>query len=215
MTIKLEYPEGATPLDPNELGGLKYKHITTQGELDELEQVNIASGLRWLARTRRKDILSDDFAIELHRRLFGDVWDWAGAFRKTGKNIGVDPTQIGAQLRGLMDDAQYWAANGTYSATEAAVRLHHKLVFIHPFANGNGRHARIMADVVLDKVYGTGPIDWTAGSDLQKINERRIEYIAALKAADAHDVGPLLAFIGLSADLLGKVDRARPNGGSQ
>ncbi|MBA8909917.1 mobile mystery protein B [Aminobacter ciceronei] len=200
MTIKLEYPEGATPLDPNELDGLKHKHITTQGELDELEQANIASGLRWLSRTRRKDVLTDDFAIELHRQLFGEVWGWAGAFRKTGKNIGVDPIQIGIQLRGLMDDARYWAEHKTYPPKEAAVRFHHRLVFIHPFSNGNGRHARIMADTVLDKIYGTEPIDWTAGSDLQKIDERRAAYIAALKAADGHDMGPLLAFTNLAAD---------------
>jgi fido (protein-threonine AMPylation protein) len=91
--VKLDYPEGATPLDRNELGGLKHRHVTNQGELDELEQANIASGLRWLARMRRRDILTDDFAVELHRRLFGDVWSWAGSFRKTGKNIGVDPAR--------------------------------------------------------------------------------------------------------------------------
>jgi Fic-DOC domain mobile mystery protein B len=196
VTIKFEYPDGATPLDPNEIGGLKYKHIRTQGELDELEQANIASGLRWLARMRRKDILTEDFVVELHRRLFGDVWDWAGTFRKTGKNLGIDPVQIAVQLRGLMDDAQYWAAYDTYPPIEAAVRLHHKLVFIHPFPNGNGRHARIMADVVLDKIYGANPVDWTAGSDLQKMSERRAAYIAALRAADGHDMRPLLAFVG-------------------
>jgi Fic-DOC domain mobile mystery protein B len=196
VTISFEYPEGATPLDPNELGGLKHKHITTQGELDELEQANITSGLRWLARTRRKDILTDGFAVELHRRLFGEVWDWAGTFRRTGKNIGADPVQIGVQLRGLMDDARYWAEHGTYRPVEAAVRFHHRLVLIHPFSNGNGRYARIMADVVLDKMYGVIPIDWTDGSDLQKMNERRTAYIAALKAADAHDIAPLLAFVG-------------------
>ncbi|ULJ74103.1 mobile mystery protein B [Rhizobium gallicum] len=123
-----------------------------------------------------------------------------GTFRKTGKNIGVDPIQIGVQLRGLMDDAQYWAAHDTYSPIEAAVRLHHKLVFIHPFSNGNGRHARILADVVLGKVYAADPIDWTAGSDLQKMNERRSAYIAALKAAGAHDFGPLLGFVGQAAE---------------
>jgi Fic-DOC domain mobile mystery protein B len=194
--IKLEYPEGATPLDPNELGGLKYKHITTQAELNELEQANIASGLRWLARTRRTDILTDDFAIELHRRLFGDVWAWAGRFRKTGTNIGVDPAQIGVQLRGAMKDAQYWADYGTYQPVEAAARLHHRLVFVHPFSNGNGRHARIMADAVLEKIYDADPIDWTAGSDLQKMNDRRDAYIKALKAADNFDIAPLLAFAG-------------------
>ena len=194
--IELEYPEGATPLDPNELGGLKYKHITTQGELNELEQENIASGLRWLVRTRRKDILTDDFAIELHRRLFGDVWSWAGSFRKTGTNIGVDPVQIGVQLRGAMEDAQYWADHGTYHPVEAAARLHHRVVFVHPFSNGNGRHARIMADAVLEKIYDADPIDWTVGSDLQKMNDRRDAYIKALKAADNFDIGPLLAFAG-------------------
>jgi Fic-DOC domain mobile mystery protein B len=197
VTIKLEYPDGATPLDPNELGGLKHKHISTQGELDELEQANIASGLRWLARTRRKDVLTDDFAIELHRRLFGDVWDWAGKFRETGKNIGAAPIQIGIQLRGVMDDASYWAEHKTYPPKEAAVRLHHRLAFIHPFPNGNGRHARIMADTVLDKVYIAEPIDWTGGSDLQKLGARRSAYIAALKSADAHDMGPLFALLGL------------------
>lgn len=198
MTIELDYPEGATPLDPNELDGLKHRHITTQGQLDELEQANIASGLRWLARMRRKDILSDAFAVELHRRLFAEVWRWAGTFRQTGKNVGVDPIQIGIELRNLMDDARYWVEHRTYAPMEAAARLHHRLVFIHPFPNGNGRFARIMADTVLAKVYGAEPIDWTAGSDLQKINDRRSAYIAALKAADRHDMGPLLAFVGLA-----------------
>jgi Fic-DOC domain mobile mystery protein B len=198
--IALEYPDGATPLDPNELGGLKHKHITTQGELDELEQANIASGLRWLARTRRKDILTDAFAIELHRQLFGDVWRWAGAFRRTGKNIGVDPVLIGVRLRGLMDDARYWVEHHTYNPLEATLRLHHGLTFIHPFPNGNGRHVRIMADAVLRRAYGAEPIDWRGGSDLQRIGERRTAYIAALKAADNHDIGPLLAFVGFVKD---------------
>jgi Fic-DOC domain mobile mystery protein B len=106
----MEYPKGATPLDPNELDGLKHKHITTRGELDELEQVNIETGLRWLGR-QRADVLTDAFAITLHKRLFGDVWNWAGSFRRTGKNIGVDPIQIDVQLRQLMGDARYWAEN--------------------------------------------------------------------------------------------------------
>jgi Fic-DOC domain mobile mystery protein B len=196
VTVGSEYPEGATPLDPNELGGLKHRHVTTQGELDELEQANIASGLRWIARTRRKDILSEAFARELHRRLFGAVWAWAGAFRTTGKNIGIAPARIAIELHGLMDDTRYWADHGTYRPVEAALRLHHRLTAIHPFPNGNGRHARIMADVVLDRIYGAGPIDWTAGADLQRMNERRAAYIAALKAADNHDLGPLLRFAG-------------------
>jgi Fic-DOC domain mobile mystery protein B len=200
MIAALLYPEGATPLDPNELGGLKYKHITTQGELDQLEQANIESALRWLNR-QKAYVLTDDFAITLHKRLFGDVWNWAGTFRRTGKNIGVDPIRISVELRSLMGDAKYWADNKTYPPLEAAVRLHHRLVKIHPFPNGNGRHARIMADTVLDRVYESKPIDWAGGHDLQKMGERRAAYIAALKAADNDDIGPLKEFIGLRSDM--------------
>ena len=193
MIENLQCPEGATPLDPNELDGLKHKHITTQGELDQLEQANISSGLRWLGR-QRGDVLTDHFVIVLHKRLFGEVWDWAGTFRKTDKNIGIDPLHIPVELRALMGDAKYWADNKTYSPLEAAVRLHHRLAMIHPFPNGNGRHARIMADAILDRVYDTQPIDWAGGHDLQKMNTRRAAYIAALKAADKGDYATLLAF---------------------
>lgn len=195
MTGINEYPEGATPLDPNEIDGLKFKHITTREQLDELEQANIESGLQWLARYRG-DVLKDRFAVTLHKRLFGDVWDWAGSFRKTGKNIGVDPIHIEVQLRSLMDDARFWVENETYPASEAAMRLHHRLVQIHPFPNGNGRHARIMADTMLTRVYRTDPFDWAGGHDLQKMNQRRATYIAALKAADQGDIVPLLSFAG-------------------
>lgn len=196
MIGAMDYPEGATPLNPEELDGLKHKHITTRGELDELEQVNIEQGLLWLARQRRKDILTDDFAITLHKRLFGDVWNWAGSFRRTGKNIGIDPINISVELRTLMDDARHWAEHDTYEPTEAAVRLHHRLAYIHSFPNGNGRHARIMADTVLANIYKAEPIDWAGGNDLQKMNERRTAYIAALKAADKGDIAPLMAFAG-------------------
>jgi Fic-DOC domain mobile mystery protein B len=196
----MEYPERATPLDPDELVGLKFKHITTRGELDELEQVNIQSGLGWLTR-QRANVLTDRFATTLHRRLFGDVWEWAGTPRKTGKNIGVDPVQIGVELRTLMDDACYWADHKTYPPSEAAARMHHRMVEIHPFPNGNGRHARIMADAMLDGVYGAKPIDWAGGHDLQKMNPRRDQYISALKAADRGDIGPLMVFIGPRDDL--------------
>lgn len=121
-------PDGATPLDPDELEGLKFGHVKTRGELNELEQVNIQSGLLWLARRRNGDVLSEDFIRRLHRRLFGDVWRWAGSFRATEKNIGVDPVQIGVQLRMLLDDAGYWAEHETYPALEAAARFHHRLV---------------------------------------------------------------------------------------
>lgn len=200
MIAEMQYPEEATPLDPNEMDGLKHKHVTTQAELDQLEQANIESGLLWLGR-QRAHVLTDDFVVVLHKRLFGDVWAWAGTFRKTGKNVGIDAVQIPIELRTLMGDARFWADNKTYPPSEAAIRLHHRLTRIHPFPNGNGRHARIMADTVLDRVYKARPIDWAGGYDLQKMNERRKAYIAALKAADNNDIDPLKKFIGPRDDM--------------
>jgi Fic-DOC domain mobile mystery protein B len=189
-------PDGATPLDSDECEGLRFRHITTRGELNELEQANVQSGLLWLARRRRRDVLSESFMRELHRRLFGEVWKWAGEFRRTGKNIGVDPFMIAVELRMLLDDARYWENHGTYEPLEAAARFHHRLVYIHLFPNGNGRHARIAADIYLENAFGHPAIDWAAGHDLLYTNERRSAYIAALRAADAGDYRPLLEFVG-------------------
>jgi len=189
-------PDGATPLDPDELEGLKFKHVKTRGELDELEQVNIEQGLLWLARARPKDVLSEEFIRKLHKQLLGDVWSWAGTFRQTEKNIGIDPIQIAVELRVLLDDARYWADNETYAPLEAAARFHHRLVQIHCFPNGNGRHARIMTDIYLQECFDHPLIDWAAGQDLLKDNARRDSYIAALRAADAGNHDPLLQFVG-------------------
>jgi Fic-DOC domain mobile mystery protein B len=201
MTIVAE-PEGSTPLDPDEMEGLKFKHVTTRGQLDELEQVNIESGLMWLSRRHKKTaILTERFIKDLHRRLFGDVWKWAGKFRLIEKNIGVDPLEIAVQLRMLLDDANYWAEHNTFPPLEAGARFHYRLVLIHPFPNGNGRHSRIAADTYLADRFGHPPIDWTAGKDLQRNNERRSAYIAALRAADAGDYGPLMDFVGATAGI--------------
>ena len=192
----VDYPDGATPLDPDEPDGLKFKHVSTRGELNQLEQAGITEGLKWLDRQKNPDVLSETFVLELHKRLFGSVWKWAGTFRRTEKNIGVDPIQIVIQLRQLLDDAKYWVEHGTYSPRELAARFHHKLVFIHPFPNGNGRHARIMADAVLTKLLNEPAIDWAGGYRLEAMNERRDRYIAALRAADGHDMSALLEFVG-------------------
>jgi Fic-DOC domain mobile mystery protein B len=189
-------PEGATPLDPDEIEGLRHRHVTTRQQLDALEQANIVTGLQWLHRRRKTDVLTDSFLRALHRRLFGEVWHWAGSYRLREKNIGVDPIQIPVQVRMLLDDVRYWEAQAVYPALEAAARFHHRLVKIHLFPNGNGRHARIAADVFLTERLGHPPIDWAAGADLQALSERRRAYIAALRAADGHDYGPLLAFVG-------------------
>jgi len=188
--------DGSTPLDPDEMEGLLFKHVTTRGELDQLEQANIDEGIQWIKKQKTLDILAEGFVCDLHKKLFGKVWKWAGSFRKTEKNIGVDPIQIVIQLRQLLDDARYWIENDTYPPIELAARLHHKLVYIHLFPNGNGRHARIMVDAVLTKLMDEPAIDWAGGYKLEKMNERRDQYIAALRAADGHDFEELFRFVG-------------------
>lgn len=193
--MKFEEPEGATPLDPDEMVGLKFDHITTRGELDELEQANITEGLRWLSRRRSGDSLTDDFVRTLHKRLFGEVWDWAGTYRLREKNIGIEPFQISMQLHILLDNARSWAENGTFDPLEAGARFHHRMVQIHPFPNGNGRHARIATDIYLSDCFDHAPIKWASGFDHQSDNARRDAYIAALRSADAGDFDPLLKFV--------------------
>lgn len=197
--MTFDEPDGATPLDPDEFEGLKLRHVTTRGELDELEQANIEQGLAWLSRQRRADVFDDAFLRTLHRRLFGEVWTWAGAYRRTEKNIGVDPLQIATRLRAMLHDARYWSEHDVHPPLEAAALFHHRMVQIHPFTNGNGRHARIAADVLLERVYRHPPVSWASGVDLQSDNERRAAYIAALRAADRGDLDPLLRFIGALA----------------
>ena len=192
----IETSDSATPLDPDELAGLKFKHVSTRGELDQLEQAGITDCLKWLARQKHPDVLSEGFVLELHKRLFGSVWKWAGSFRHTEKNTGVDPVQVAIHIRQLLDDAKYWVEHGTYPPRELAARFHHKLVSIHPFPNGNGRHARIIADTVLTKLLHEPAIDWAGGYRLEAMNERRNEYIAALRAADRHDFSALFEFVG-------------------
>ena len=192
--MKIEYPDGATPLDPDELEGLKHPHVETRGELDQLEQVNIQEGYRWLSRQRKyKLFLNEEFVLDLHRHLFGDVWKWAGTFRKSEKNIGVDPAHIGMELRNLLEDAKYWIENQTYQREELAARFHHRLVKIHPFSNGNGRHARIMTDIILERVLTLEPISWRKG--LGSDTDHRRDYIDALRAADNYDYQLLIEFV--------------------
>ncbi len=197
MTGPFNEPEGATPLGPDDLVGLKFKHVRTRDELNELEQANVSNAQIWLDVRRKSDILTEEFTLKLHRRLFGEVWSWAGEFRKRETNIGIDPLHVPVQLRMLLDDARYWVKNKTYRPLEAGARFHHRMVKIHPFANGNGRHARIAADEFIRDRFAHPPIDWGAGHDLQRSNDRRNAYLRALCTADAGDYAPLLAFVGL------------------
>jgi len=192
MTDLFQEPEDATPLTADERAGLRPTWITTRADLNVAEQDNIDKGAAWAFRARKPDLLSVDFVLQLHKRMFGDVWDWAGEYRRTERNIGIAPYRIGADTSTLMDDATYWTAHETYEPTELSVRLHHRLVYIHPFPNGNGRHARMMADLLLRKL-GAAPLSWGGGS-LIDLSDLRRAYVEALRAADRQDYDALIAF---------------------
>jgi Fic-DOC domain mobile mystery protein B len=194
--VNLDYPPGATPLDADELASLIPGHLTTQAELNEWEQLNIGEGDKW-ARKQRKDILSENFLRQLHRQMFGETWKWAGEFRKFDKYIGVDWLHIGVELKKLLDDVRYQIEHGSFPADETAIRFHHRLVTIHAFPNGNGRHARMMADLLAERL-GQPRFSWgshrLAEGNLTDATPIRCNYITALQAADARDIAPLLAF---------------------
>lgn len=187
---------GATPLDAEQIRGLRLAFITTQAELNREEQSNILRATRWAAGARSAvmpGLLSREFVETLHRRMYGDVWAWAGKQRTAETNLGVQFTQIGVALRVLFDDAKYWLDAGTYEPVEFVVRLHHRLVAIHPFPNGNGRLARFHSDLILVRHFKRSRLTW-GGGPLGNEDPRRAEYIAALRAADNHDYATLMRF---------------------
>jgi len=186
-----DQPDDATPLTPEEMRDLIPANIAYRRELNEAEQENITRAQDW-ALNRRRDPLSEKFVKELHRRMLGDVWRWAGRFRTSERNLGIAFHEIPVALRQLLDDTKAWIEHKTYPPDEIAVRFHHRLVLIHSFANGNGRHARLMADLLVMRLGGER-FSW-GSANLQDAGAVRQRYIAALQAADDHDIGPLLAF---------------------
>ena len=191
--IDFDYPDGATPIDLDEAEGLKLSHITTHAELDRWEQDNILEALDWLESTRPKNILRESFIRKLHQKMFGNIGKWAGQFRHSDKNIGGSWHQVPVALKNLCDDALLWVETKETPADEIAARFHHRLVLIHPFPNGNGRHARLMADILLENVLDSTRFTW--GSQcLSAPSDVRSYYIAALHAADRFDVQPLIEF---------------------
>jgi Fic-DOC domain mobile mystery protein B len=195
MGLELDYKDGQTPLDEEEKEGLKIKSITTQEELDEFEQLNIEKAVEWTIHTKLKpeNILTQKFIKNLHKKMYNDVWKWAGEFRRTEKNIGISWTKIGIELRSLLDDTRYWIENKTYSPEEIAIRFKHRIVSIHCFPNGNGRHSRMMADIIIESIYGKEIFSWHQ-SDMVKANDTRKEYIDSLRKADNGNIAPLIKF---------------------
>jgi Fic-DOC domain mobile mystery protein B len=199
MTDLFQEPEDATPLDTNLRNDLLQTWITDRSDLNEAEQENILKGSAWAGRNRRipeaVDILNDNFVKTLHQQMFGEVWRWAGSYRQTELNIGIDPHLIPARMPEFLGTVRFWIKEKTYPADEIAVRLHHGLTQIHAFPNGNGRHAREMADLLIERLGGKAFTWGGASRNLQDTGSLRTKYVAALKSADGHDMAPLMEFV--------------------
>ncbi|HYL94647.1 MAG TPA: mobile mystery protein B [Terriglobales bacterium] len=193
MTSAADISDGNTPLAPEELADL-IPNLATKEELNEWERENILLAREWATsdRTKPEEMASDAYIRKLHRRMFEETWKWAGQYRVTEKNIGVPVHEIRERLMELVGDVRYWIQNGTCSPDEIAVKFHHRLVLIHPFPNGNGRHARLMADVLVMKL-GRPAFSW-GSANLVREGEARTKYLEAIRAADHGDIQPLLKF---------------------
>lgn len=192
MGLDLDESElGQTPMNVEQLIGLKIPMIHTHAQINALEQANINEALRWLMHKRTlPSLMTKEFVCHLHKLMFGRVWRWAGTFRKVETNIGVTWYLIPAELNVLLADLHYWIQYKTYSAVEIAVRFKFRLVSIHCFPNGNGRHARLMADLLMQYTFGLARFSWGAHStgDVRKI------YMSAIQQAEAGDFEPLIYF---------------------
>ena len=184
--------DGHTPLGDDDRQGLKPSYITTRGELNEAEQENILRARRRRRPPTLEALLNDKYLRDLHRAMFGDVWAWAGCYRRLETSIGIDPTQIAVCIRDLVADARIWTEHE--EPLSVAVRFHHRLVWIHPFPNGNGRHGRQAADYLMEAL-GQPPLTWGAVSGASDVKETRRRYLAALREADGGDFGALEDFV--------------------
>jgi Fic-DOC domain mobile mystery protein B len=193
--LDLEYNNGPTPISEQEKEDILIPTISTREELDEFEQANIEKALEWSMKRRFSinEVLSIAFTKEIHKKMFSEVWSWAGTFRRTNTNIGVDKYLIKQELYKLLDDCRYWIENNVYSEDEAAIRYKYRLVYIHPFPNGNGRHSRICSDILVSHVLGRPVFPW-GGKRIEKPGETRRLYLHALQKADQNDFGALLEF---------------------
>lgn len=197
MGLNLDYSPGQTPIDEEESEGLKIPSISTKGELDEFEQKNIEEAVLWTVGTKIKveKLFSESFIKSLHKRMYGEVWKWAGKFRQSEKNIGIESWRIPKELRVLLEDAKFWIENETYPADEIAIRFKHRIVSILCFPNGNGRHSRLMADLIAEKIFDRKTFTWgQSNSKLLNETEARSKYLTALKKADSGDYTDLLTF---------------------
>ncbi|MGA8263929.1 MAG: mobile mystery protein B [Ignavibacteriaceae bacterium] len=195
MGLDLNYINGQTPLDEDEKEDILIKTITTRSELDEFEQLYIEEAKVWLLKTKLdvNRIISEEFIKKLHSRMFSTVWSWAGTYRNSNKNIGVDKFKIPTQLKLLLDNTKYWIEHKTFSEDEIAIRFSHRIVQIHLFPNGNGRHSRLIADVLINKGFGKDEFTW-GSANLSSAGNTRNSYLDALKNADEGSFTDLITF---------------------
>ena len=197
MGLDLEPKKGDTLLSPEELDMLIPKHVTIRAQLDEVEQANIEEGLVWLLSQRNitaEKLFSKEFQDKLHIKMLGQVWEWAGKTRTRETNIGVMPHQIEIERKKLNDDAVFWCEATVMTPKELAITFHHKLIQIHCYPNGNGRHGRIMADLIVEKLYEMKRLDWIT-EDMLHEGEARDIYIDAMKSADDNSYKLLFGLI--------------------
>jgi Fic-DOC domain mobile mystery protein B len=189
-------PAGATPLTAEDLEGLIPSFVATRADLNQVEYDNIRATLPWAVRQARRGpevILGYGFMMALHKRMFSDVWRWAGTLRRRETNIGAPPGMVAPESQMRLDDALFWHNEAVFPPDELAARIHCRLVSVHPFPNGNGRCTRLMADLYLTAI-GDEPFTW-GSTDLDTDGSGRAAYITALvKAAETDDYADLIRF---------------------
>lgn len=195
MAPRLDVPEGASPIGDS--SGLIPEGVVTYADLCAVEAENILQAINKHLRQRKnpgRAWFTEEYLRKVHRDMFGDVWKWAGSYRESQCNIGVQPYQIREEIRKLCGDIQYWHSLKEHSmpVLERAVRVHHRLAWIHAFPNGNGRHARMTADIFLHSYGHLLPI-WPS-SDISAPGDTRAHYLAALRSADGGDFKPLMTY---------------------
>lgn len=199
MSDLLTEPSGATPLTDEERRGLRLP-VLTRAELNQVEAENISRAMTWLflsgRRLRPASVIREAWLAGLHRRMYDQVWTWAGKYRTADRNLGVPYWQVRMDMRTLETDAQSWLADTSpsrFGLDECAVRFGYRLVVIHPFPNGNGRWARLASDALVAALGGRR-FTW-GGASLAEPSQVRRAYIAALQTADrTGDFEPLMAF---------------------
>ncbi len=196
MGINDALPYGAAPLDPDDAEGL-IPSLSTRGELNAFEALNIAEALGWAQGNKRilRDLLSIENLKLVHQRMFNKTWRWAGQIRRTETSLGVAPHQTLPDLRAFVDAAKCWLELGSYPPRETVARFHHRLVQIHPFPNGNDRHARLATDLLCEQ-QGWRLSEW-GSTDLASDSATRKGYIEALRQADKHNFAPLIELVRL------------------